>query len=1025
MANEVKRMRYFDRLFLKQEEFNLEQDYHIRMRRLHNSTLYRWGVLRGLEVKAGTGPKEITVTQGMALNRVTIDDEEIGQEIVLPEDTPLDLSEYAANDTVYIFISYLEEKADIVDERGGPEEKIHWLEKAVLSHKKDAPPSNNKANIILAKIKVNTDGTIGIFYDENGTRIRNDAALMVKGGLNVGGDKDPGRDNLLVKGRCTIEGDLLVEGQTTTVSTENLEVKDNIITLNKGRPKKQSGLEVNRGGPPEAQLIWDENEGKWKAGIKGSLTDLAHGANAGELTNNAVADSLHRHSKLVSADGKVDPVISVDDSGNVGIGTTAPETRLHVVKDGNGSYTIHEVYRESDGAGGLVVRHARGTKKDPTILQNGDATLLLQGRGYDGSQFLEAADIAMQVDGLPGPNSMPGRIIFFTTPAGAVKSHERMRIDNNGNVGIGTTDPANKLTVYDPGGNSPVGAMSIDVQTFRTLANSQASYFFRVRDIGAKSTPFYIRGDGNVGIGTNTPQQKLDVIGNIRSSGEIITTSPNSFRLLGGKYGAFLRNDGSNYYLLFTNPDDQYGSWNTLRPFYANLASGNVGIGNSALYVQHGGNVGIGTTDPAEGLELYNKNLLFVWPSRPENYRRLLLMRTGIGSSNFGYKFSWRNDDGSLRLSVIEMDETGGVYFNGGNVGIGTTSPQAKLDISGSVNINNEGEGAVLLYLATERHWQLRQLGTGASTALELASVGGGGNKNFVISTTGNVGIGTTDPSQKLDVNGTVRANSFIGSGEGLTGLNGSQITSGVISQDFIDRQLIDRIGEVSDGTALKSDVTALTDEIVNARGTKDNLNNRLNVSLAEDGLLRQQSVGPGQLTDELAQKINGALPATPHDFLWPKVRDRPYVRFTEINTSGAEQTMRLGFIPKFVLAIFAAQAILTDGHYHGVNGYGWAFLNPEAEIVYIQGGPRTDVYRVSEPPYLLQRCSLISDCDVLFVTNFYDSTTSPTYQLQLSISISPHQVTDKSLVLKLTRGLNDTDTGHHFTIEVQLLCYV
>jgi hypothetical protein len=74
-----------------------------------------------------------------------------------------------------------------------------------------------------------------------------------------------------------------------------------------------------------------------------------------------------------------------------------------------------------------------------------------------------------------------------------------------------------------------------------------------------------------------------------------------------------------------------------------------------------------------------------------------------------------------------------------------------------TVTIQQAGSGAVLLSLASERSWAVRQLGTGAGTALELASVGGGGNKNLVISTTGRVGIGTSTPQATLDVEGSVR----------------------------------------------------------------------------------------------------------------------------------------------------------------------------------------------------------------------------------------------------------------------------
>jgi hypothetical protein len=174
---------------------------------------------------------------------------------------------------------------------------------------------------------------------------------------------------------------------------------------------------------------------------------------------------------------------------------------------------------------------------------------------------------------------------------------------------------------------------------------------------------------------------------------------------------------------------------------------------NNSLTVT--GGVGIGTTDPGR------------WP--------LAVRARGISEELISFqspsgqtKWHINQNLGGTRpgLNFVETGVADGRLFiqAGGNVGIGTTSPAAKLDVSGgAVNINNRGAGAVLLTLATERSWQLRQLGTGAGTALELASVGGGGNKNFVINTTGTVGIGTTGPDRtfRLDVAGVAHASSY------------------------------------------------------------------------------------------------------------------------------------------------------------------------------------------------------------------------------------------------------------------------
>ena len=95
-----------------------------------------------------------------------------------------------------------------------------------------------------------------------------------------------------------------------------------------------------------------------------------------------------------------------------------------------------------------------------------------------------------------------------------VSQSNSLVLGNGANVGIGTTAPSSLLHLNGPSSPNPISAMTIDVQSFQTFGNAEASHFFRVRDIGAGgASAFLIRGDGKVGIGTDTPAATLEVNG--------------------------------------------------------------------------------------------------------------------------------------------------------------------------------------------------------------------------------------------------------------------------------------------------------------------------------------------------------------------------------------------------------------------------------------------------------------------------------------------------------------------------------
>lgn len=123
------------------------------------------------------------------------------------------------------------------------------------------------------------------------------------------------------------------------------------------------------------------------------------------------------------------------------------------------------------------------------------------------------------------------------------------------------------------------------------LTDAQAVQKYALRSIKVNGKPLsadvnLLAGDVNAWNKTEADGRYLaktggQLTGTLKASAEIQSTSADNYRLIGGDYGSFWRNDGNSMYLLLTNPKDQYGTFNKLRPFAVDVKNGSVSFGHN------------------------------------------------------------------------------------------------------------------------------------------------------------------------------------------------------------------------------------------------------------------------------------------------------------------------------------------------------------------------------------------------------------------------------------------------------------
>lgn len=429
-------------------------------------------------------------------------------------------------------------------------------------------------------------------------------------------------------------------------------------------------------------------------------------------------------------------------AGNVGIGTDMPIGKLHIA-DNVATNIILDGYLNTIGAPGLATRKARGTAASPTAVLANDYLGTFGARGYGTTGFSPATRgmIGIKANENWTDTAQGTAISFETTANSGTTRLERMRITDTGDVGIGTTTPAYTLDVSGTVNAKGLKINGVDIVSSVTSSSvisalgytpaneaASGSYVVKANNLSDLTSATVAR--TNLGLGDLAVLNFID-LSSLQASGTLAAAR------LPALSGDISSAQGSSV---------------------LTLASVGSGISSGAQYTK--------VTVDGKGRVISGAQL-----------------SASDVTAALGYT---PQSSGSVVSSQWTTAAASAIYYNSGNVGIGTAAPNQALEVSGITRISKglfvgnapsgwSGEPLVVNGSSARGSLTLLHSMVGQSQAtngLDLSLVFGNAELNLResgylrfmtanterlrIDATGNIGLSVTAPTAKLHlVSGT------------------------------------------------------------------------------------------------------------------------------------------------------------------------------------------------------------------------------------------------------------------------------